>query len=85
MTNMDTKRKLLSAPNEIARANELNNFYLRFDTDNDNTKECMAVLENVNCDMNSDRFLLNHMPRPRSLKLYTLTKPQAQIICLCLC
>ncbi len=53
---MDTKRKPLSALIETARANELNNFYLRFD--NDNVKECMAVLENVICDMISDRILI---------------------------
>ncbi len=58
MTNMDTKRKSLSALNEIPRANALNNLYLRFDTDNDNAKECLAVLENVICDMNLDRILI---------------------------
>ncbi len=58
MTNMDTKRKPLSALNETARTNELNKFYLRFDTGKDNVKECMAILENVICDMNSDRILI---------------------------
>ncbi len=68
MSNMDTERKLLSYLNEIARANELNNFYLRFDTDNDNAKECMAVLENVICDMNSDRILIEPHAVPKVFK-----------------
>lgn len=34
MTNMETKRKPLFAIDETRRANELNNFYLRFESDN---------------------------------------------------
>lgn len=45
MTNMDTERKPLYALNEKERANELNYFYVHFNSDN--RGECAAVLENV--------------------------------------
>lgn len=34
MTNMDTKRKAVFANDEITKANELDDFYLRFESDN---------------------------------------------------
>ena len=45
ITNMDPKKKPLFAQNEEARANELNDFCMRFNTDNVN--ECAAVLDHV--------------------------------------
>lgn len=57
MTNMDTKRKPLTAQNELLRANELNDFYMRFNTDN--VSNCTAVLNNVRCEMNTDRILID--------------------------
>ena len=56
MTNMDTKKKPIFAQNEVARANELNEFYMRFNSDNGS--ECAAVLDNVICDVNRDRIVL---------------------------
>ena len=56
MTNMDTKRKSLFAHNEIAKANKLNNFYMRFNTDH--VRECAVVLENVICNVNLDTIII---------------------------
>lgn len=56
MTNMDIKKKPLFAQNEIAKANELNTFYMRFNSDN--TRECAAVLENVLCNVDLDRIVI---------------------------
>jgi len=63
MTNMDIKKKSLFAHNEIAKANELNNFYMRFNSDN--TRDCAAVLENVFCNVDLDRIVID---------LHTVTK-----------
>ncbi|KAK0141045.1 RNA-directed DNA polymerase from mobile element jockey [Merluccius polli] len=52
MTNMDAKKKPPFAHNEITRANELNNFYMRFNVDN--SADCADVLESVICDLNVD-------------------------------
>lgn len=54
MTNMTVKRKPLSALNERARANDLNNFYMHFNVDN--SEKCANVLENVVCDLNAHRI-----------------------------
>lgn len=57
MPNMDSKRKPLCGQDELARANELNNFYMRFDTDT--VSECNVILNNVECDKDSDRILID--------------------------
>ncbi len=54
MTNMEAKRKPLFAHNKTNRANELNNFYMRFNVDN--SADCADVLETVICDFNADRI-----------------------------
>lgn len=66
MTNMDTKRKTLFAHNVTERANELNNFYLRFETDS--FRECCAVLKDVICNVDEDRTGID----PQSVSAFLL-------------
>lgn len=57
MTNMTPKRKALFACNESVKANELNDFYMRFETDN--FKKCEEILGEVNCNMAEKRRLIH--------------------------
>lgn len=49
MTNLFSKQKALTAKNESVKANDLNSFDLRFETDD--SKECLQALKNVNCEV----------------------------------
>ena len=54
---MDTKRKALFSSNETERANELNDFYLHFETGT--FTECCAILENVHFNMDEERIVID--------------------------
>lgn len=53
---MTPTRKPLFAGNKTDRANELNNFYMRFETDT--FKECCNILDKINCNVGDDRILI---------------------------
>ena len=55
MTNMEAKRKPLVAQDETLKANVLNQFYMRFESDNN--RHCCVVLENVTCHVKDRIFI----------------------------
>jgi len=66
MTNMTSKRKPLFAGNETDKANELNNFYMRFESDT--FKECCDILGNISCNVSDDRILIDSRDITRVFK-----------------
>lgn len=58
MTNMEAKRKPLFAQDESLKANALNQFYMRFESDNN--RDCCDVLDNVNCNVKDRIFIDPH-------------------------
>lgn len=55
ITNMKPTKKPLHARDELAKANDLNRFYKRFDTC-DYSAECSQVLESIATDVEVDRW-----------------------------
>lgn len=72
MTNMIPLRKPLHDNNEMDRANELNNFYLRFETNTFN--ECNKILGEINCNMGTSRILIHSEDVTRVLKTQCSSK-----------
>ena len=57
MTNMEPNRKTMAAQNESAKANELNDFFMRFETNT--VKECCDVINALPCTGDSDRIIID--------------------------
>ena len=57
MTNMKSERKPIFALDEGARANELNNFFMRFECDT--SQGCNDVINGLNCDDVVNRLVID--------------------------
>lgn len=56
ITNMTTGKKCLSTPNDLQKANELNDFFLRFEA-HDFSSKCDNVLKSI-CVIDQDAIKL---------------------------
>ena len=66
------KEEGLFSSNETERANELNDFYLCFETDT--FTECCAILENVNCNMDEERIVIDPQSVSKVVKSINIKK-----------
>lgn len=73
ITNMTPAKKTLCTSDDLQKANELNDFFMRFETQ-DFSSECTDILETISATDQDERVVIDHF-----LNTPVLRRPQGQM------